>query len=109
MLILIDLQDILSFITGAVNRELVQGSRGGPGETRRAAGVLMRSTTQEVDFRYPRGQLEALFQLASAKDVEKGGRYDARSGAINIYSRREKRRKQYIRYEWWAMLTCRTN
>jgi hypothetical protein len=40
----------------------------------------------EVDYRYSRDQLGALFALARAEDVEKGGRYDARSGAINIYT-----------------------
>jgi hypothetical protein len=46
----------------------------------------MRTTAVEVDFRYSRDQLQAMFDLARAQDVEKRGRYDARSGAINIYT-----------------------
>jgi hypothetical protein len=37
-------------------------------------------------WRYSRDQLQAIFQLAYAEDVEKGGRYDGRSGAIHIYT-----------------------
>lgn len=61
-------QAIVSFIIGTVSRELVPGSREKPDEPGRTAGVTMRSTTQEVDFRYSRDQLGALFRLASAKD-----------------------------------------
>jgi hypothetical protein len=52
------------------------------------AGFLrvMTTTAVEVDYRYSPDQLQALFDLARAEDVEKGGRYDARSGAINIYT-----------------------
>jgi hypothetical protein len=39
-----------------------------------------------VVFPYTRQELEALFRLAKEQDVEQGGRYDARSGAINIWS-----------------------
>jgi hypothetical protein len=46
----------------------------------------MATQSIEVDYRYSRDQLDALFALARAEDVEKGGRYDARSGAINIYT-----------------------
>jgi hypothetical protein len=48
---------------------------------------MVRETTAiEVDYRYAPDQLQALFALARAEDVGKGGRYDARSGAINIYT-----------------------
>jgi hypothetical protein len=43
-------------------------------------------TRHEVDLRYTRQELEALFAVARAEDVEEGGRYDARSGAINVWS-----------------------
>ena len=46
----------------------------------------MKTSAVEVDFRYARDQLQAMFDLARAQDVEKRGRYDARSGAINIYT-----------------------
>jgi hypothetical protein len=39
-----------------------------------------------VDFRYSRDQLNAFFELARAEDVEKGGRYDAASSAMNVYT-----------------------
>jgi hypothetical protein len=39
-----------------------------------------------VEFSYTRQELEALFRLANEGDVEKGGRCDARSAAINIWS-----------------------
>jgi hypothetical protein len=35
---------------------------------------------------YTRVEQEALFRYAHAHDVEQGGRYDARSGAINLWS-----------------------
>ena len=46
----------------------------------------MKTTTVEVHYRYSQDHLHALFDLARAEDVEKGGRYDARSGAVNIYT-----------------------
>ena len=46
----------------------------------------METTAVEVEYRYASDQLQVLFELARAEDVEKGGRYDARSGAINIYT-----------------------
>jgi hypothetical protein len=46
----------------------------------------MKSTMHPVDFRYSREELEVLFAYAHAHDVDKGGRYDARSAAINVWS-----------------------
>jgi hypothetical protein len=46
----------------------------------------MRSTMYRVDFAYTTQELEALFRYAHEHDVEKGGRYDARSAAVNIWS-----------------------
>ena len=46
----------------------------------------MNSTMHRVDFVYSRPELEALFRYAHAHDVDKGGRYDARSAAINLWS-----------------------
>lgn len=49
-------------------------------------GERMATRTIEVDFRYSRDQLAALFEAAHTEDVERGGRYDARSGAINVWT-----------------------
>jgi hypothetical protein len=46
----------------------------------------VKTTEYHVDFRYTRDELLALFALANREDVEQGGRYDARSAAINIWS-----------------------
>jgi hypothetical protein len=46
----------------------------------------MISTRHAVDFAYTRPELEALFAYARAHDVERGGHYDARSAAINLWS-----------------------
>jgi hypothetical protein len=46
----------------------------------------MLTTSHPVDFAYTRPELEALFRYAHAHDVEQGGRYDARSAAINVWS-----------------------
>jgi hypothetical protein len=46
----------------------------------------MLTTRHPVDFAYTRPELEALSRYARAHDVERGGRYDARSAAINVWS-----------------------
>jgi hypothetical protein len=46
----------------------------------------MLSTRHSVDFAYTRQELEALFRYAHEHDVDKGGHYDARSAAINVWS-----------------------
>jgi hypothetical protein len=46
----------------------------------------MKSTMHRVDFAYSRQELEALFQYARDHDVEAGGRYDARSACIILWS-----------------------
>jgi hypothetical protein len=46
----------------------------------------MLTTRHPIEFPYTRQELNALFQLANQEDMEKGGRYDARSAAINIWS-----------------------
>jgi hypothetical protein len=83
---MLDSQAIVSFITSTVNAELVQGRGVAPEGRSRPPGVVTRPNVREVDLRYSRNQLQAIFQLAYAEDVEKGGRYDGRSGAVNIYT-----------------------
>lgn len=46
----------------------------------------VNTTKHTVDLRYSLHQLQALFAVANREDVEKGGRYDARSAAINVWS-----------------------
>jgi hypothetical protein len=46
----------------------------------------MNTARHRVDFPYTRPELEALFRYAHEHDVEHGGRYDARSAAINLWS-----------------------
>jgi hypothetical protein len=46
----------------------------------------MNSTLHCVDFPYTQAELEAIFRYAHAHDVENGGRYDARSAAMNVWS-----------------------
>jgi hypothetical protein len=46
----------------------------------------MLTTRHAVDFAHTRQELEALFCYANEHDGEKGGRYDARSAAINVWS-----------------------
>jgi hypothetical protein len=46
----------------------------------------MTRTRHAVDGPYTRQELEALFRLANEQDVERGGRYDARAVAINVWS-----------------------
>ena len=82
----LDSQVIITVVTGAVKAELEQGPGNMPSGRWRPPGVLTSPDTREVDIRYSRDQLDALFALARSEDVEKGGRYDARSGAINIYT-----------------------
>jgi hypothetical protein len=46
----------------------------------------MNSTMHRVDFAYTRQEIEVLFRYAHEHDVEKGGHYDARSAALNLWS-----------------------
>jgi hypothetical protein len=46
----------------------------------------MLAIRHPVDFPYTGQELQALFRVANEEDVEKGGRYDARSAAVNVWS-----------------------
>jgi hypothetical protein len=46
----------------------------------------MLTTRHPVEFPYTRPELEALFRYANEHDVDKGGRYDARSAAVIMWS-----------------------
>ena len=47
---------------------------------------MRRTIIHTVDLRYTRQELLRVFTTAVKEDVDKGGRYDARSNAINIWS-----------------------
>ncbi len=49
-------------------------------------GKRMKTTRHDVKLGYTRDQLNALFAMANTEDVEQGGRYDARSGALNVWT-----------------------
>jgi hypothetical protein len=46
----------------------------------------MDTTMHTVDLRYTHQELMALCDVASREDVDAGGRYDCRGGAINVWS-----------------------
>src|SRR5262245_7747593 len=46
----------------------------------------MHTTTHTVDLPYEKEELLMLFDRASKEDVDEGGRYDRRGGAINVWS-----------------------
>jgi hypothetical protein len=48
----------------------------------------MQTTAHPVSLAYSRAELLALFAFARQADVEQGGRYDARSGCIHIWTHR---------------------
>ena len=72
------------------NQRGTHGTRAGaglyPNRAAEASGCDRAPDGEGSDFRYSRDQLESLFRLAYLEDVEKGGRYDGRSGAINTYT-----------------------
>jgi hypothetical protein len=47
---------------------------------------VTETTAVEVDYQYTREELQALFDVAYGEDVTRDGRYDARSGALTIYT-----------------------
>ena len=47
---------------------------------------MRRTIIHTVDLRYTHQELLTVFTTAVKEDVDKGGRYDARSNAINIWS-----------------------
>jgi hypothetical protein len=85
----IDSQEIVDCIVNEVRAEFVSEERslGGrleseEGETRLAT----QAAAVEVNYRYTREDLKAIFDLVYEEDVERGGRYDGRSGAIHVYT-----------------------
>jgi hypothetical protein len=82
----LDSQDMIAFITSSVKTELVQGRRETSESEERTPSVIATPAAIEVDYPYTREDLHGIFDAAYAEDVARGGRYDARSGAINVYT-----------------------
>jgi hypothetical protein len=85
----IDSQAIVDCIVNEVKAEFGSEHRSpGSKPESEADGTWLapQATAIEVEYRYTREDLKALFDLAYEEDVERGGRYDGRSGAINVYT-----------------------
>ena len=85
----IDSQQIFDFIASETNTELLLEGRSREAQYAPEADEIhpaMKMTAIDVDFRYTREDLQAIFDVAHAEDVERGGPYDARSGAITVYT-----------------------
>jgi hypothetical protein len=85
----LDSQQIVALIVGEVNTEFLseeglQDIQHPPQDDE--TSPAMQTTAIDVDFRYTREDLKAIFDLAYDEDVERGGQYDGRSGAIKIYT-----------------------
>jgi hypothetical protein len=85
----LDSREIVDFIVNEVKAEFVSEARAPGGRPELEAGetrLATQATAVEVNYRYTREDLQAIFDLVYEEDVERGGRYDGRSGAINIYT-----------------------
>lgn len=82
----LDSQAIVDVMTGAVSAELALSRSISPEGEARLPGVMAHPTATEVDYPYTREDLREIFEIAYAENVEKGGRYDGRSGAIKVYT-----------------------
>jgi hypothetical protein len=85
----IDAQEIVDCIVNEVKAAIVPPARSPrsrpeseEGETRLAT----QAAAVEVNYRYTREDLKAIFDLVYEEDVERGGRYDGRSGVIHVYT-----------------------
>jgi hypothetical protein len=86
---IIDSQAIVDCIVNAVKAEFVSEARSEGGRRESAEDetrLATQATAVEVEYRYTREDLKAIFDLAYEEDVERGGRYDGRSGALNVYT-----------------------
>lgn len=74
------------FIIDAQVMADVIGSAVGDAPAEEVRQPVTQATAVAVDYRYTREELQALFDVAYGEDVVRGGRYDARSGALTIYT-----------------------
>src|SRR5688500_7876936 len=85
----IDSQEIVDCSVNEVKAEFGSEARSTGGRAALEAGetrLAMQATAVEVNYRYTREDLKAIFDLVYEDDVERGGRYDGRSGAIQVYT-----------------------
>jgi hypothetical protein len=85
----LDSQAIVEFIVNEVKAEFMseaQSPGGRPGLDEGETWVATQAASVEVNYRYTREDLKAIFDLVYEEDIERGGPYDGRSGAIHIYT-----------------------
>jgi hypothetical protein len=85
----IDSQEIVDFIVNEVKSEFVSEERSPGGRPESEEGetrLATQAASVEVNYRYTREDLKTIFDLVYEEDVERGGRYDGRSGAIHVYT-----------------------
>jgi hypothetical protein len=85
----IDSQAIVDCIVNEVKAEFASEEQSSGGRAESAEDetwLATQATAVEVEYRYTREDLKAIFDLVYEEDIERGGRYDARSGAINVYT-----------------------
>jgi Family of unknown function (DUF6166) len=85
----IDSQEIVDFIVNEVKAEFVSEERSPGGRPESEEGetrLATQAAAVEVNYRYTREDLKAIFDLVYEEDVERGGRYDGRSGVIHVYT-----------------------
>jgi hypothetical protein len=85
----IDSQEIVDCIVNEVKAEFVSEERSQGGRPELEADeerLAPQAVSVEVNYRYTREDLKAIFDLVYEEDVERGGRYDGRSGTIHVYT-----------------------
>lgn len=68
-------------ITDVIGREVVGEPRAGDEQP-----SIAQPTAVEVEYRYTREELQALFDVAHSEHVARGGRYAVHSGTLTIYT-----------------------
>jgi hypothetical protein len=85
----IDSQEIVDCIVNEVKAEFMpeaQSPGGRPEVEESEIRLATPAASVEVNYRYTREDLKAIFDLVYEEDVERGGPYDGRSGAIHVYT-----------------------
>jgi hypothetical protein len=85
----IDSQEIVDCIVNEVKAEFMSEARSPGGRPELEADeerLAPQAVSVEVNYRYTREDLKAIFDLVYEEDVERGGQYEGRSGAIHVYT-----------------------